>query len=56
MPVEIGNKIRPKPVSDYATELEVVAKLTKISTVCERVDKTSYFQSLPFGLRYTSSK
>ena len=39
-PVEIGITIKPKPVFDNVTELEVLATITKLTTVFNIVGKT----------------
>ena len=44
--VKIGNTINPKPVLDIVTELEVVAILTRVSTVLKTVDVEIQFYYL----------
>ena len=55
-PLEISMTINPKPVIDIVTKLEVVAILTKVSTVLDELDNTLYFSYYMFDLRFSSSR
>ena len=44
IPVEIDNTINPKPVTDNATEVKIVARKTKVSSSFYLLDKISLFR------------